>query len=247
MITRTIDKLRGAPAEPKPEASEGGQYIKSTIYGGLDGIITTFAVVAGVAGASLSSGIVLILGFANLLADGLSMAIGDYLSTQAEVEYADSKRKQEEWAVEHMPDDERRRMTQLYVEKGIAREDAEKLCSIFSKYKSAWVDVIMVEGHGITEERESPFMNAIVTFLSFFVFGLMPLLAYVAAWYMPGLQSNAFSLACLLTAVTLFLLGVQKIRFTKKRWFSSGLEMLIIGGVAAVVAYGIGVLLSGLA
>lgn len=108
MISRNLDEARRAykthdveatrkAHDAKKAATEhhitGGQYIKSLIYGGLDGTITTFAVVAGVAGASLSAGVVLILGFANLIADGLSMAIGDYLSTRAENEYAASERK----------------------------------------------------------------------------------------------------------------------------------------------------------
>ena len=78
------------------------------MYGGLDGIITTFAVVAGVAGASLSSGVVLILGFANLIADGLSMAIGDYLSTKAENEYNKAERAREKWEVENYPEGEKK-------------------------------------------------------------------------------------------------------------------------------------------
>lgn len=105
MISRNLDEARRAykthdveatrkAHDAKKSATEhhitGGQYIKGLIYGGLDGIITTFAVVAG---ASLSAGVVLILGFANLIADGLSMAIGYYLSTRAENEYAASERK----------------------------------------------------------------------------------------------------------------------------------------------------------
>jgi len=73
--------------------TEQGQYIKSAVYGGLDGIITTFAVVAGVTGASLGMIIILILGLANLIADGLSMAIGDYLSTKAEIEFQRNERR----------------------------------------------------------------------------------------------------------------------------------------------------------
>jgi len=73
-----------------------GAFLKSTIYGGLDGIITTFAVVAGVIGASLDSSIILILGFANLVADGISMAVGDYMSTKSEQEYV-KKKNAEPW------------------------------------------------------------------------------------------------------------------------------------------------------
>lgn len=120
MAQRDLDKAREAYKVGDVKASKEahstnssedhkvgqGKYIKSTIYGGLDGIITTFAVVAGVTGASLQVSIVLILGLANLLADGLSMAIGDYLSTKAEIEYQADERKREAWEVKHYPEGE---------------------------------------------------------------------------------------------------------------------------------------------
>ena len=244
MITRTLDRLRN-PGEPPPEQS--GRYIKSTIYGGLDGIITTFAVVAGVAGASLSSGIVLILGLANLLADGLSMAIGDYLSTRAELEYAESNKDVERKSIETNPARVREEIERLYVEKGIGNEDARLLSETLARYDDVWLDTVMLEKHGVIEERESPVMNAIVTFVSFCLFGFMPLLAYVLAVFIPLISGHSFVIACSLTGTTLFLLGVQKIRFTKTFWLKAGLEMTLIGGLAAMVAYGIGVLLAGIA
>ncbi|MBX2821595.1 MAG: VIT1/CCC1 transporter family protein [Rhodothermaceae bacterium] len=244
MISKNLDTVLGSST---PSSSDGGRYIKSTIYGGLDGIITTFAVVAGVAGASLSSGIVLILGFANLLADGISMAIGDYLSTKAEVEYADSKRQIEAEAIDENPGDVKKELTSLFVDKGITEEDAEILESIYARYKHICLDVVMLEKWGVVKEKESPVMNALVTFASFVLFGFMPLAAYLAAHYIPALGAHTFLVASVITALTLFILGVQKIRFSDRSWLASGFEMLIIGGVAAVVAYAIGVLLSGIA
>lgn len=228
---------------------EQGQYIKSLIYGGLDGIITTFAVVAGVAGASLSPSVVLILGFANLVGDGLSMAIGDYLSTKAETEYKQEERKREAWEVEHYPEGEKQELIELYMNKGISKEDAKIITDIFSKNKEAWVDIMMVEELGIIEENESPVKNALVTFFSFSIFGLIPLIAYVFSKFIPVLNrdTNMFLLSCILTALTLFTLGSLKVKITGKNWFKSGLEMLIVGGLAAGAAYVIGILLSGLA
>ena len=247
MITRTLDRLLNSGGPGEASESHDGKYIKSTIYGGLDGIITTFAVVAGVAGASLSSGIVLILGLANLLADGLSMAIGDYLSTRAELEYAASNRVKEAQAIKDNPDDIKSEIEHLYRKKGIGEEDARLLSDTLSKYRTIWLETVMLEKHGIAEERESPVINAFVTFFSFGLFGFMPLLAYVLAIYIPFFATHSFVIACSLTGVTLFLLGMQKMRFTRAFWLTSGMEMLIIGGVAALVAYGIGVLLAGVA
>ena len=107
----------------------GSQYIGDFVYGGLDGIITTFAVVSGVAGANLGTGIILILGIANLLADGFSMATGAYLSTRAEQEYYDKERQRETWEVEHFPEGERAELYELYRRNGYSEEEAEQMLS----------------------------------------------------------------------------------------------------------------------
>ncbi len=226
---------------------EHGQYVKSAVYGGLDGIVTTFAVVAGVAGASLSAGVVLILGFANLIADGLSMAIGDYLSTKSEQEYHRAERSREQWEVEHYPEGEKRELVELYTDKGLPEEDARAIVEIIARHREAWVDVMMVEELGILASDESPMNNALVTFFSFGLFGLVPLLSYVVVRLIPGLPVNTFGLACTMTAATLFALGALKVKVTGQHWLRSGLETLIIGGVTAAAAYAVGALLGGIA
>lgn len=264
MLSRNLDKAREAykkgnieesikaHKQKKGEATERhnqehGQYIKSLIYGGLDGIITTFAVVAGVAGASLSAGVVLILGFANLIADGLSMAIGDYLSTKAELEYQENEREREAWEVEQYPDGEKQEMIEIYMEKGMTEEDATSIMDIVSKYNKAWVDIMMVEELGIIEDNESPLKNAIVTFISFSIFGFVPLIIYIISSFVQVDDHLSFTIASILTGLTLFILGALKVKLTAKNWFLSGLEMLTVGGITALAAYEIGVLLSGLA
>lgn len=244
-VEATVAAHRGQAAERHQQ--EHGQYIKSAVYGGLDGIITTFAVVAGVAGASLATGVVLILGFANLIADGLSMAIGDYLSTKSELDYEAAERRREEWEVEHYPEGEKRELVELYMEKGMPQADAEAVVAILARHRTAWVDVMMTEELGIVASDESPVRNAVVTFFSFALFGLVPLLAFILVPFVPGIRGSAFGIACAATAATLFALGSIKSRITGQNWLRSGLEMLVIGGVAAAAAYGVGVALGGLA
>ena len=246
--SRTAHAAQAAATGPTEKHTQGrGKYIKSIVYGGLDGIVTTFAVVAGVVGASLSAGVVLILGFANLIADGLSMAVGDYLSTKSENEYNAMERQREEWEVEHYPEGEKQEMVELYTARGMAEEDAHEIVERLSRNRTVWVDVMMVEELGIIEESESPLSNAVATFLSFGVFGFIPLLAYIVAQFFPPLASSSFLLACLLTGGTLFVLGSLKVFITGHKWLISGLEMLIVGGIASAAAYGVGAALSGLA
>ncbi len=258
MLSRNLDRAKHAFKHKNIEETRrahnanghephghSGKYVKSFVYGGLDGIITTFAVVAGVAGASLAAKIVLILGFANLVADGISMAIGDYLSTKAENDYNAAERERETWEVENYPEGEKKEMVELYMGKGISEKDARELVEILSKHKNAWVDVMMKEELGIMEDGESPAKNAIVTFVSFALFGFIPLLTYVLAGFVPGLVPYAFLTACILTGGTLFLLGALKSKVVDTKWYRSGIEMLLVGGIAAVAAYIVGVLLGG--
>ncbi len=220
-----------------------GRYIKSMVYGGLDGVITTFAVVAGVAGASLGASVVLILGFANLIADGLSMAVGDYLSTKSEKEYQRAEREREEWEFDSFIAGEKKEMFEIYTSKGYSLEDAKKIVDLLAKDKKAFVDVMMREELGIFESEESPVKNALVTFSSFIFFGFMPLLTYVVSSVF-NLVFNDFFIASGLTGVTLFFLGAVKYRITGRNWFRSGIEMLVVGGLAASAAYLVGALIS---
>ncbi len=261
MITRNLEKARSAfrhgDMEASKQAHDGGsapeehqtghgQYLKSFVYGGLDGIVTTFAVVAGVAGANLSASVVLILGVANLIADGISMAFGDYLSTKAENEYAAAERVRETWEVQNYPDGEKREMIELYMEKGIAPDDAKIAVEALSKIEKPWVDIMMVEELGLVENSESPLKNALVTFGSFVFFGSVPVLIYVVARFIPFFAARTFALACILTGITLFILGTLKIYFTRQPWYRAGMEMLLLGGFAATAAYVVGVMLRGL-
>jgi vacuolar iron transporter family protein len=266
MISRSITKAKEAyktkdikatiaahnvKAKSKVDSDEGhigsGQYIKSAVYGGLDGTVTTFAVVAGSQGASLTTGVVLILGFANLIGDGLSMAIGDYLSTKSENEYHNAERAREKWEVENYPQGEKKEMVELYESKGIAKKDATSMVEIMAKYKEAWVDLMMVEELGIMQSKESPMKNAVVTFLSFVIFGFIPLLTYVLSSSFIFLHTHTFLIATLLTILTLFCLGAMRIKFTGLNLFRSGMEMVIVGGIASFAAYLIGYFLQSLA
>ena len=227
--------------------SEPGRYLKNIVYGGLDGIITTFAIVAGVTGASLSSGIILILGFANLLADGFSMAIGDYLSTKAKNEFEDAVRSKTHINVCKFPSREREHMAAIYQDKGLDQKDAQALACLVAKNKKVWVDNLLHHEHGIGEPDGSPVKDGLVTFLSFVMFGFVPLLTYVLSAVSSIFVENRFLTASVLTGMTLFALGAFKTKFTSKDWVHSGVEMLLIGGVGAMVAYVIGYLLAGLA
>ena len=225
---------------------KGGKYIKSIVYGGLDGIVTTFAVVSGVAGASLAMKVVIILGFSNLLADGFSMAVGDYLSSKSENEYNSGLKKQKSREVIENIDDEIESLVSAYENQGMSTQDAQSIAYTLAKYETSFIDQRVTNGHGGDEIKDGPLKNAIITFFSFFIFGMTPLLVYVLSMFVPVLNDHVFFVASVLTGVTLFLLGALKSLITQSNWLRSGLEMLVIGGLAAVSAYLIGYILGGI-
>lgn len=218
-----------------------GEYIGDIVYGANDGIITTFAVVAGVAGAALSPIIVLILGIANLLADGFSMAAGNYLARKSEREYKRTERAREEWEVERLPEEERQEIREIYAAKGFTGPELERVVQVITSNKQRWVDEMMIGELKIVDGEENhPAKNALATFISFVLAGFVPLVPYVL-----GTQGVvAFRWAIVATALILFGVGGLRTLVTGKRWWLAGLEMLVVGLVAAAVAYVVGALIA---
>lgn len=223
-----------------------GEYLSDFVLGGTDGIITTFAVVAGVAGAELSTGLVLVLGAANLLADGLSMAAGNYLGATSEREYYRRERAREEWEVENVPDHEVDEIREIYQQKGFRGELLEKIVSHITADKKLWVDTMMREELGIIEDRKRPLLAASATFAAFIVFGAVPLLVYLLAWVSGGGSGGLFPYCVAMTGVALFIVGALRSSFTERGRFRSGVEILIVGGLAGAISFGVGALLKGI-
>lgn len=224
------------------------EYLGNIVYGGLDGIITTFAVVSGVAGAQLSPGIILILGLANLFGDGFSMATGAFLSSKSDQEYYDRERKREAWEVEHFPEGEVEELKTIYLEQGYPQDDINKLVEIKTHDPKRWVDTMMVEELKLLPENRQPLVEALVTFGSFVVAGSVPLLYYLLdlIFHFGFPTTTAFFISMSLSALALFALGAAKVLVTERNAIRSGLEMLAVGGLAAGVAYIVGALLKGL-
>jgi VIT1/CCC1 family predicted Fe2+/Mn2+ transporter len=225
---------------------ERGKYLGDVVFGALDGIVTTFAVVSGVAGANLSSSVVLILGFANLIGDGISMAMGNYLSTKSELEYIKRERDRETWEVEHVPEGEKEEIRQIFIKKGFKGKDLDRAVDIITSDKTIWIDTMMREELGLTVEDKTPVLSGAATFIAFSIAGFIPLLAFVLAGVIPGLINNSFIVSVALSAFTLFAVGAMKTWVTGKKWYISGVEMLFVGGIAAFAAYLVGFLLKGL-
>ncbi len=163
-------------------------YLSEFVYGGIDGAVTTFAVVAGATGAGFSTKVLLVLGFANLIADGFSMGVGSYLSTKSE--------------------------QQLMVKKGESIAD-----------------------------EPSPIINGATTYTAFILVGLVPLLAYTIDLIFSIGSSNLFAIAIVLTAFAFAAIGVLKSRVAQAPIVRSIAETMVLGAIAASLAYVLGSLL----
>lgn len=232
-------------ADEHHEAS--GSYVGDFVYGAIDGSVTTFAVVSGVAGASLSVNIVIILGFANLLADGFSMAIGNYLSSKSNAEFIEKERKREEWEIEHYPQGEVEEIRAIFRKKGFKGKQLEYAVKTITSNKKVWVDTMMADELSLIKEKTSPVKKGAVTYISFILVGFIPLIPYLLSFISETVNASVYQLSIILTFITFFFIGSAKVYVTGKNWLKSGLETLLVGGVAAIIAYAIGYFLRGLA
>ena len=211
------------------------------IYGSIDGAVTTFAIVAGVVGASLPSGIILILGFANLFADGFSMAAANYQASKARNEFVSMKRRQEEWEIDNLEEQERDEIRDIYREKGFKDELLEEVVRIITSRRKVWVDTMMKEELGLIEDEKNPIDSSVSTFIGFNLIGLIPLIPFMIFMVM-GVEPNseAFMYSTISVLVAFFLVGMIKGKIVRKSKIRSGLYTAIIGGTAAIVAYMVG-------
>lgn len=232
-----------ASSANEQHGGSSSQYIGSMVYGGLDGVVTTFAAISGVAGAALGANIILIMGLANLLADGVSMAVGGYLAVKSEQEYYSKEYERENWEVEHFPQGEKDELSEIFQKQGYHKEDSDKMIEILSTNKKSWVDQMMLLELGLVKSDKKPVVSGVVTFIAFQLAGAIPLLGYLLTNARGATGQTSFLVSALVAGITLFVLGSAKSKVTGINPIRSGFEMLIVGGLAAGVAYFVGLFL----
>ncbi len=222
-------------------------WLPDFVYGGIDGSVTTFAVVAGVAGAQLSTAIVLILGFANLFADGFSMAVGKYSSDRAEKQRIQNVRKTLDREIHNNPEKARNDLEDVLRNQGFRGRDLSKAVEMMSANEAVWVDALMRHKYRLISETIEPAKGALATFIAFNVIGFIPLAAYVFNSFLNLDPRQLFQLTAAFTLLALFTVGAVKAKVVQARWVWGGVETMLIGGVAAAIAYLVGYLLRGIA
>lgn len=222
-------------------------YFKEVIYGGIDGIVTTFAVVAGFAGAALSSSettqlsfmVVLLFGLANLFADAASMGLGNFLSVRSEKDLYEASRTRTRANLQQNGELQRKETIRIMREKGFGDTDATTLASIYEQNEEYWLDFMMQHKEEMSDPRgENEIFTGLATFLSFMVFGAIPLLPFMLQE--SGDAGLTFVYSATGTFTALVVLGLMKWYVIGAKFVASLFEVVIVGSTAAVLAYFVG-------
>ncbi|MFW6210225.1 MAG: VIT1/CCC1 transporter family protein [Patescibacteria group bacterium] len=223
------------------------EYFKEVIYGGIDGIVTTFAVVSGFAGAALSSDsttqlsfvVVLLFGLANLFADAASMGLGNFLSVRSEKDLYQATRESERTQLQTNAAAERADTIRIMQAKGFSEADATTLADIYQHNEEYWLDFMMQHELELSDPRgEREIFTGLATFFSFMLFGAVPLLPFILEE--GGDPAAAFLYSALGTFVALILLGLLKWRVVGAKLGASLVEVVLVGGTASILAYFVG-------
>ena len=235
------------------EHEQSGGMLKAIVFGGLDGILTSFAIISGAVGAKLGPVPMLALGVSNVLADALSMGVGEFLSSRSYNKYVRKERERESWELQNYPAGEIAEMVELFVARGMSREDAEVVIQRMAKYKEFFVDLMMTEELSLPVPSDNDHWDSLrdgtTMFASFALFGMLPILGFICTSLLfPTLETTAlFQCACVITGLCLVGLGAFKAKFHDKQYIRAGLETLVLGGVCAAVAFYVGRLVTSFA
>lgn len=218
---------------------EGGEIIRQLVFGMNDGIVSIFALLAGVAGGGLDVQAIIITLLAATIAGALSMAAGEFVSSKSERNYFENEILQERLEVRLIPDVERQEIRRIYQKKGFSGDLLDRVVEQITSDEDLWVREMVIDELGVaTLEQGGELKGVLVIFVAFVAGAMFPALPYVV---MPGFDGGViFWTATVVTFSGLFLVGALKKYVTGVNWVKSGLEMLVAGTLAYLASYAIG-------
>jgi VIT1/CCC1 family predicted Fe2+/Mn2+ transporter len=227
-------------AEHHPEeihkriSGQDNDYLGDAILGAVDGGVTTFGVIAGAVGGGFGGQVIIILGFAKLVADGFSMAVSNFLRARSQHERIEEARESERHHIRHVPEGERREIRQIFAHKGFEGKILDRIVETLTDDEEQWVDIMLSEELGLPRQAPNPLAAAGSTFGAFLLVGFIPLLPFI--W--PGLDlQRAFWISGIITGVAFLGVGFLKGLALKRPILNSSIQTLLTGGGAAALAY----------
>lgn len=216
-----------------------GGWLRPAVFGVMDGLVSNFALIAGVAGGNVAHRTVLLTGLAGLVAGAISMATGEYTSVASQAELAHAEIQVERAEIAARPRAELNELAQMYERRGVDRETARKVAEQLSSDPEQVWRVHAREELGIDpDDLPSPWTAAFSSFCSFVIGAFIPVLPYLLGF-------DNLLVAGVLAAAGLFTAGVVTSRFTSRMWWYSGLRQMLLGVFAAAVTFGVGHLIGG--
>ncbi len=215
-----------------------GGWLRPAVFGMMDGLVSNFALIAGVAGAGADRHQVVLAGLAGLVGGAFSMATGEYLSVQSQNESVRAEIAVERQELIHNAAAEQHELAQLYIDRGVTPALAEEVARQLSRDPEQALTVHAREELGVSADQlPSAYVAAGSSILSFSVGAVVPLLPYLIGG---SSVAHLLAIATVLALVGLFIAGAVTARFTSRTWWQSGLRQLLLGALAAGVTYGIG-------
>lgn len=214
----------------------GADYVSDFVLGAIDGAVTTFAAISGVAGAGLPPGVALALGAANIAADGISIAVSNYQAAQSDRENIEQLRREQLRRLKEVPEEEKEEIRQYLIERGFRRELLEELLRLLTSEQQSWIDQQLRESYGFSGPLRAPLQAAWVSFIAFAVAGTVPLLPYLII----GERSLAFLWSALLVGLVFVGVGVIRGRVFGRGALKSVASTVSLGAAASAVAYVVG-------
>jgi VIT1/CCC1 family predicted Fe2+/Mn2+ transporter len=222
------------PAINHEHADVTGGWLRPAVFGAMDGLVSNFALIAGVAGGGASRQVVILAGLAGLSAGAFSMAAGEYTSVASQAENAEAEIAKEREELRRNPEGEMAELAAMYVERGVDPELAEEVSRQIHRDPENAVNVHAREELGVTlEDLPSPVLAAVSSFVSFALGAIIPVMPYL-------LGSDELLPGIVVSLVGLFAAGAVVTRFTSRSWWFGGIRQLVLGAIAAALTYGIG-------
>ncbi|MDZ7768396.1 MAG: VIT1/CCC1 transporter family protein [Woeseiaceae bacterium] len=212
-------------------------YLADAVLGAIDGCVTTLAVVAGAVGAKFPPTVAIVLGLANLLADGFSMAVSNYQSGRTREDQLQKTRREEYDHIARFPEGEVEEIRQIFVAKGFSGATLDDIVATITSDVESWVDTMLVEEHGLALEVPHPWLSALATFFAFIAVGLIPLLPFMITSLTPA---QVFPASVVMSLAAFFAVGVLKGHVLNDRRLRFGLETMMAGSMAGLLAYAAG-------
>jgi VIT1/CCC1 family predicted Fe2+/Mn2+ transporter len=237
---KEIEELSRVVQEHMQRERKGaGGLLAEVILGGQDGLVNVLGIVLGVASATNDRFVVLVAGLVATFAESVSMAAVAYASARAEADHYNRELAQERWEIEHLPEVESEEIRLIYLRKGYRGAQLAQMVKNTCSNKEMWLSVMMSEELGMSAPEEAaPFRAAVIVGFSALVGSLLPLAPFLFLSVSDALlPSLAFS------TLVLFCVGAYKARITVGSWLKSGIEMALVGMLAALVGYFVGKLM----